>query len=698
MASNTREEEKTYQSIDPMVLNDPDVARVLERIRNMPTPTKRTGHALNEEEWRKGLRDYPDKTYKENILKMNRLDDGGGWELTANAFIEAKGPQHGYPGTIAFWHKALLLMEKRMKKGYFLGPFRKDEPLPKWLTDDGRTLINPCFGKIEIKPDGTVKLRLLYDLSNNESGKSFNDCIDQFEKTVTYITILDVVRRIIDCDLKWLWALDALEAYYRVPIQKRFIKYMGVEVCGMLFFFTCLVMGMASACRIYTEFADVVCWIITNNEPELFKWRKENGGGKGKVYDLLMHYIDDFVGGAQDKETAERQFEAVKSWWNRLGIPTQDRKCIRPAYAIRYLGFILDALKRTVSVPEDKTKKYLKKLRWIKMRYEMTHQPMKKRRKRSDGSADGNAKLTMKDLAEFTGQIRSIQRVYPYIVPFVRYIEEAHAGQVMGHRVRVTDRMFKALLVIEEALMDAKRGSIPMQWLIHPKDAGDVEIYTDASTTIGMGGFVNVKGGGHFTVLWKDVRAWNEWKHKPDITYLELLAVVTAVKLYGSTWSGQAIRIWCDNYGVCSVVARKAACFRRRDLNDLMAVMCAEATKYRFYFWIDHIAGDENVVADALSRDKPLEEVVGQQYEPLAARPTDAAEITRKLVRTWTENMNFIIHERAKAKAQCRCDRKHEPTRLLCNRLSREYDQRLVEPKLNRAQRRARKRQSYKKE
>ena len=91
------------------------------------------------------------------------------------------------------------------------------------------------------------------------------------------------------------------------------------------------------------EFADAVVWIIANNEPELFKWRDTNSSSPSPVKEMIMHYIDDFFGGHQQKATAKKQFEAVKEWWIRLGIPTQDRKCTPPTQILRYLGFLFNA-------------------------------------------------------------------------------------------------------------------------------------------------------------------------------------------------------------------------------------------------------------------------------------------------------------------------------------------------------------------
>ena len=45
-------------------------------------------------------------------------------------------------------------------------------------------------------------------------------------------------------------------------------------------------------------------------------------GKKDREILLLLHYTDDFFGGALTKEIAQKQFEAVKMWWKRSNIPT----------------------------------------------------------------------------------------------------------------------------------------------------------------------------------------------------------------------------------------------------------------------------------------------------------------------------------------------------------------------------------------
>ena len=175
-------------------------------------------------------------------------------------------------------------------------------------------------------------------------------------------------------------------------------------------------------------------------------------------------------------------------------------------------------------------------------------------------------------LQRIVGQYRSIQMVYVYIIPFLRSLEEVTAKKHGNCDVFITAQMMKDVEVVEAAVDDADRNQICMYWLLHPRDKGDIEVYTDAATSQGVGGFIDFGPGhgSHFAAMWTDTARWKEPALKPDIVYMELLGVVLAAELYGSRWTGKSVRFWCDNWAVCKILKRKAACFRRRDLNDLV--------------------------------------------------------------------------------------------------------------------------------
>ncbi len=679
--------EPHYHSYHDAVLNDPKIKKIIQRLKSYPTPTGRHGYQLNHDQWRIGLKNHPVDNYVSTILRRNRADmSSGGWPVTSMMNIAAKGALKDYPGPLRLWHEALLLMEDRMLKGYFLGPFNEERDLPQWLLQGQAPLFHPMFGKYELKSDGSIKTRLLFNLSDDTNGPSFNDCIPDAEKTVHYITLLDVCRRIVDCDMKWLWCLDALEAYYRVRIRCRFIPKMGVRVCKMLFFFTCLVMGQATACRLYTEFADAVVWIIANNEKELFKWRDTTDAGECVEREMIMHYVDDFMGGHRQRRLAELQFAAVKDWWVRLGIPTQDRKCTPPTQVLKYLGFLFNARRRSLSVPPKKILKYSTAVRCILDHYSMPPR---------DGNVSNTRKMKNRELMKAVGQLRSIQCVYPYIVPALRPLEAVTSRHAPTEWVRVTARMADGLRIVQAALKDIRQQHMPFDWLLHPRDVGDVEIFTDASTTTGVGGFEDHCGGRYFGANWSDTAGWGVYKYQPDITYLELLGVVLAVRLFAAKWRHKVVKLRCDNHAVCMMLRRKAACYRRRDLNALLIEICALATANRLYFWVEHVPGVQNKLADALSRDELA--IAAQQiaHKKLAAAATPCLGELNALAETWRRHAKYVVNARFAAKGDCHCDPDDALTRRQCDRLNKPFahnahrtDPASLGRKLNRKQRR----------
>ena len=141
------------------------------------------------------------------------------------------------------------------------------------------------------------------------------------DRAVKYITFLSIVNWIIDNNINYIWCMDMMDAYYRVPIATKYIRYMGIKVCDYIIFYTCLVFGLASACSIYTQFAECVVWIISHANPLLFF---------SNLQCLLLSYLDDFLGGSSTLSDAKLQFIHTLSWIRRLGIPTQDSKTTHP--------------------------------------------------------------------------------------------------------------------------------------------------------------------------------------------------------------------------------------------------------------------------------------------------------------------------------------------------------------------------------
>ena len=168
--------------------------------------------------------------------------------------------------------------------GILLGPF-----LPNNCPFD-----NLYFAPLFAVPKPNGLWRTVAHLSYPRWGVSVNDCIDEDAKRVTYITFPELAHFVWSLGVgAYLWVVDAKDAYYRVPVKKRYWRYMAIKWFGYIFVFTCLQMGLGTACAIYQRFADAILYIIRTKHAALFLH-----AGLGTY--LIHHYLDDFLGGTAD--------------------------------------------------------------------------------------------------------------------------------------------------------------------------------------------------------------------------------------------------------------------------------------------------------------------------------------------------------------------------------------------------------------
>ena len=151
-------------------------------------------------------------------------------------------------------------------------------------------------------------------------------------------------------------AIDAKDACLRVLLKRHCYKHMSFIWMGLYHVFTCLSFGLASACRIYTRFADWELWIIIHNTNP--KWWFLNDKP------IVHHYIDDFFGGAPKKceQIVWLQFNSVIQWFDKLGMPTKTSKCKTPRTRLKTLGFEYDTILQKVFIPKCKLARILREI------------------------------------------------------------------------------------------------------------------------------------------------------------------------------------------------------------------------------------------------------------------------------------------------------------------------------------------------
>ncbi len=145
--------------------------------------------------------------------------------------------------------------------------------------------------------------RLIVDLSAPEA-HSVNDGIDRVLSSVSYTSVDDVVKRVLELgEGARLAKADVKAAYRNVPVHPRDRWLLGMRWEGETFVDGTLPFGLRSAPLLFTALGDAIEWIATK---------------RGAVW--LRHYIDDFVAvGQRGTDQCERAM-AVFKWWHQFGL------------------------------------------------------------------------------------------------------------------------------------------------------------------------------------------------------------------------------------------------------------------------------------------------------------------------------------------------------------------------------------------
>ena len=466
------------------------------------------------------------------------------------------------------------IKEKREKDAIW-GPWHKPSDIPGELNG---LRVSPLgcvpkgdhHGKDVLDKDW----RVIHHLSHPRNGPSVNSVIGDEFKAVEYVKFRQVVKMMDDLGPGALiWTIDAKDAYLRVPIKDRCYKYMGFNWMGLYYVFTCLSFGLASACRIYTLFADWVLWIIINNTNP--NWWTFNG--KPIVY----HYIDDFFGGTPGEfaSIAWMQFNSVIKWFEKLGIPTQESKCKSPRTRLKILGFEYDTNLQMVFIPQCKLDRILRDIDNIL----------------------SSRKITKLDLLSLIGKLRWASACIYAGPAFVRRMEKtANSVQQLSHHIQV-NKFRDDLMWWRQQLLHGSTG-IRFADILRDPAQGDVHVLTDASTGIGMGGWN--RNGNWFQYRWSDYPIKQVFSNpkKPDIYWKEMCAIATACLIWGYKWSGKSVTFWCDNESCVYSMIKRRCDFKREDVMVLIRIIAQCANHYNFSPYFIHIRGKDNMTADALSR------------------------------------------------------------------------------------------------
>ena len=250
---------------------------------------------------------------------------------------------------------------------------------------------------------------------------------------------------------------------------------------------------------------------------------------------------------------------------------------------------LCDTVKQWVKLTEDKFKKYVSDIRAF---LQKSH-------------------ATQREFLKHIGRARHMGTIYKALNAFARGLERwaySKRNLKLDDLIHISEAVTRDFEFTIWAMKLAHEEGAPFTSFLKPmsrKNKSDVTILTDASLTIGVGGIAST--GDYFQNKWTDINLSNPKSR--DIQWRELCGVFMAIDVLQNKLERKWIHVFTDNEAVMWMLIKMRARLSRPDLQILINKICKILLKRHIELWIDHIPGEKNVCADALSRyfDDPLE-------------------------------------------------------------------------------------------
>ena len=442
------------------------------------------------------------------------------------------------------------------------------------------------FGVIP-KKNQPGRWRLIVDLSHPK-GLSVNDQIDPSVCSLTYVSVDEAANRLLQLGQGALMAkVDIQSAYRMVPVHPEDRWMLGTAWRGNIYIDTVLPFGLRSAPKIFNALADSLEWILCS---------------MGVNHSL--HYLDDFLFlGNPECNQCETALSTTLATFSKLGVPIAPEKVKGPLTELEFLGIILDSVKGEIRLPNEK----LVRLKLLVKQWS-SKRACKKR-----------------ELLSLIGHLSHACKVIRPGRPFLRrLIELSTKAKELHHHLRLNVSI-RSDLMWWSYFLENWNGIGLMTALV--KQSAEVIVTSDASGSWGCGAFCNRE--------WFSIQ-WGECWRDLHITIKELLPIVVASILWGRTWTGKHILFRCDNAAVVAIV--NSGCSKHPIAMHCTRLVYLLGAVFNFSFQSSHIAGKDNIAADAISRNNHalFLQLTPEAYIQPTPIPTQVREALCQITPNWT--------------------------------------------------------------
>ena len=396
--------------------------------------------------------------------------------------------------------------------------------------------------------------RVIVDLSW-PCGTSVNDGIpsDSFlgePISLTYPTIDSIVDAVISLGPGCLlYKRDLKKAYRQFPVDPKDYHLLGYTWDNQFYFDTVLTMGLRSAAMACQRSTSAVSWISRQQGRSLF------------------NYLDDFIG-VSSPCTATSDFQALGDLLTSLGLQESSEKSCSPSPVMVCLGVQLDTNNFTLSVSSERLCEIETLLdQWLTKR-----------------TATKSALQSLVGKLVFVSKCVRQSRVFiARILALLGKLRHNH------HHANLTAEFRKDLVWWRRFLREYNGVSM----INIAKWTSPDQVFSTDACLAGCGGVCDDQ---YFRGVFPPFIS----EQNLDISSLELLTIVVALKLWGARWTGLRITVRCDNEAAVTVV-NTGRC-RNPFMNSCLREICYFAAIHEFEVCAVHIPGVSNYFADLLSR------------------------------------------------------------------------------------------------
>ena len=358
-----------------------------------------------------------------------------------------------------------------------------------------------------------------------------------------------------------MWKRDLSRFFLQIPLCPSDYPKTGFIWRTHYFFFISCMFGLCHSGLAGQSITTAVNWIH----------RQDGLDTDDEEYNTL-NYSDD-IGGVEEGARADVSYKKMGELLSTLGLEEAADKATAPSTCMTYLGVTFNSVSFQKSIPPEKVAELLDLL-W---------------------SWSDKQICTKRSLQSLCGKLLWVTRCVK------------HSRVFLSRLLSALKTMSAALPHNKTTLSEETRLDIKW-WLAFIRHFNGVDFMIDVSAPkLSYKGDACIGGGGGYSgqEYWSRSLPLSLQSRSVPIHLKEFHVLLVSIRLWGSSWSGQAVELFVDNTAVCQT------CTNQKPSDPSMASFLREflylVVHFKFHPIVSHIGTKSNFVADFLSRNFELD-------------------------------------------------------------------------------------------